>query len=121
MDSITVTVPQPHEEVVVTLTSPTQVDVAQPTPVTVVGSASVGPQGPPGPPGPPGSAPQAFTHTQATPAASVPITHNLGYFPNVTAVDLDSGQVIDTDIAYSSVNALTITFGSPRRFVAYLS
>jgi len=62
----------------------------------------------------------SFEFTQPTPAASWSITHNLGVHPSVTIVDT-GGTVIDPDIHYDSVNALTVTFGSATSGKAYLN
>lgn len=74
-----------------------------------------------GPPGAAGSAPQAFTYEQAAPVASLQIVHSLGFYPNVTVVEIGTGILIDTDVSYNSINDLTLTFATPTSFTAYLS
>lgn len=66
------------------------------------------------------SAGGSYTHTQATPAASWTVTHNLGYRPAVTVFDA-SGVLVITDFTHASINALTITFAAPIAGVAHLS
>lgn len=64
--------------------------------------------------------PQAYTHTQGTPANPWEITHNLGFFPNVTVVD-SGGSVVEGDITYLSPNSLQIAFSGAFSGLAYLS
>lgn len=72
-----------------------------------------GPQGPPGAPG------AGFTHTQASPAATWIVTHNLGLQPGVS-VQVGGEQVI-ADVIYSSLNVVTIVFASPQSGFARLA
>ena len=48
------------------------------------------------------------------------ITHNLGYFPNVTVVD-STGTVCEGDLVYTSNNVLTLTFSQAISGTAYVS
>ena len=73
--------------------------------------------GPAGPQGPPGAG-IGYDHTQASPSASWIITHNLGYYPSVTV--RVGGNLVLTDVAYGSVNAVTLTFASPQSGTAHL-
>ena len=61
-----------------------------------------------------------FTHDQMTPSAVWTITHNLGFFPNVTAFD-SAGTEIIGQIDHVSQNSMTITFSSSNAGKAYLS
>ena len=51
---------------------------------------------------------------------SVPITHNLGFHPNVT-VKSSAGDILETGIDYNSINILTLTMAQPFSGTAYLS
>lgn len=51
---------------------------------------------------------------------SVSITHNLGFFPNVT-VKTSAGDILETGIDYNSTNQLTLTMAQPFSGTAYLS
>jgi hypothetical protein len=51
---------------------------------------------------------------------SVPITHNLGFFPNVT-VKTSAGDILETGIDYNSINQITLTMAQPFSGTAYLS
>ena len=62
----------------------------------------------------------AYTHTQSISSNTWSITHNLNFFPNVTVVD-SSGAICEGEIAYTSNDALTITFSGQFSGVAYLS
>jgi hypothetical protein len=62
----------------------------------------------------------AYHHTQNTSSNTWTITHNLGFYPNVTVAD-SGGSLVEGEITYSSVNALTIRFTSAFSGQAYLS
>lgn len=81
-----------------------------------------GPQGPSGPQGPTGPAgvPAVFVYTQPSLASIWTVTHNLNKNPSVSVVDT-GGTTIIPDIHYDSVNAVTITFGSPTSGKAYFN
>ena len=51
---------------------------------------------------------------------SVELTHNLGFFPNVT-VKTSAGDVLETGIDYNSINKITLTMAQPFSGTAYLS
>ena len=51
---------------------------------------------------------------------SLPITHNLGFSPNVT-VKTSAGDVLETGIDYNSSNQITLTMAQPFSGTAYLS
>lgn len=69
------------------------------------------------PAAPPAAA--SYTHTQTTPAASWPITHNLSRYPQVTVVDTAGARLL-TDVVYGSANSVTVTHAVPLAGVAYL-
>jgi len=48
------------------------------------------------------------------------ITHNLGFYPNVTIKD-SAGNVLETGIDYNSINQITLTMAQPFSGTAYLS
>jgi hypothetical protein len=50
----------------------------------------------------------------------VSITHNLGFYPNVTIKD-SSGDIVETGIEYSNTNQITLTMAQPFSGTAYLS
>ncbi len=92
--------------------------MAQPIAVTVISRGLTGPPGDKGAPGPPGPpAPTGaggdlhYTHTQAIPAASWVITHNLNKFPAVSVVDSSGGEV-EGEVTHDSVNQLTVNFSA---------
>jgi hypothetical protein len=51
---------------------------------------------------------------------SISITHNLGFYPNVT-VKTSAGDVLETGIDYNSINQITLTMAQPFAGTAYLS
>ena len=69
---------------------------------TVVTVTTAGPQGP----GDGGGA--AYVHTQASPATTWTINHNLGFRPSVELLDSGS-QEIDGAIAHPTVNQTVVT------------
>ena len=102
---------------------PIEIDV-DPTPVTIRAGGALTPNpdilvlpGPAGPAGPPGAG-LGYDHTQGSASATWIITHNLGYYPSVT-VNI-GGEIGLVDVAYGSVNVLTITFASPQTGSAHL-
>jgi len=64
--------------------------------------------------------PVSYFHTQGTAATTWTVTHNLGWYPNVTVMD-SGGTTVEGDITHVSVNALTITFAGAFSGKAYLS
>jgi hypothetical protein len=64
--------------------------------------------------------PQSFRHIQIPNSTNWVITHNLGFRPSVTVIDLD-GDVVNGDILYNTINQLTITFSSAIKGEAYLN
>ena len=70
---------------------------------TVVTVTTAGPQGPGG-----GGGAAAYVHTQASPATTWTINHNLGFRPSVELLDSGS-QEIDGAIAHPTVNQTVVT------------
>lgn len=62
----------------------------------------------------------SYRFTQAVASTTWVITHNLGYYPNVTVVD-STGTVCEGDITYTSNNIITITFSAAISGLAYTS
>ena len=69
---------------------------------TVVTVTTAGPQGPGG------GAGAAYVNTQASPATTWTINHNLGFRPSVELLDSGS-QEIDGDIAHPTTNQTVVT------------
>ena len=70
---------------------------------TVVTVTTAGPQCPGG-----GGGAAAYVHTQASPATTWTINHNLGFRPSVELLDSGS-QEIDGAIAHPTVNKTVVT------------
>jgi hypothetical protein len=79
-----------------------------------------GPPGPKGDPGPAGPAGGSYLHVQAVPAAVWNITHGLGFYPNVTAVDSTRREVW-CETEYPSTTTVRLTFSAALGGEAYLS
>lgn len=83
-----------------------------------------GPEGPEGPQGPagPGVALEdlSYVHVQTTPESTWLITHNLGYYPNVTVVD-SAGIEHEGDLSYATLSTVVVDFASAFAGKAYLS
>lgn len=62
----------------------------------------------------------SFRQAVTIAATSWVITHNLGYYPNVTVID-STGTVCEGDLTYTSNNVLTLTFSEAITGTAYLS
>jgi hypothetical protein len=62
----------------------------------------------------------AYTHIQNAVSYTWDVSHNLGFRPNVTAVN-SSGLVVEGDVEYIDNDNLTITFAIPVTGKAYLS
>lgn len=61
-----------------------------------------------------------FTHNQMISATTWTITHNLGFYPNVTVSD-SAGTIIEGQVEYPDVNTVVLTFSSAFAGKAYLS
>ena len=114
-----------------------------------VATGPPGPQGPPGPPGSngtgtdevwigateptdlalelwvdtdenPSSTGVSYVHTQGVASAMWQITHNLGFFPNVTVID-SGNSVVEGEIIYVDANRVDVGFSGGFTGVAYLS
>jgi len=51
---------------------------------------------------------------------NISITHNLGFYPNITIKD-STGDVVETGIEYSNTNQIMLTMAQPFSGTAYLS
>lgn len=61
-----------------------------------------------------------YLHQQAVPAALWTITHNLGFYPNVTVIDSANTQV-EATVVYLSDAVLTVEFSGAMAGSATLS
>jgi hypothetical protein len=61
-----------------------------------------------------------FTFSQAAPASTWTIVHNLGRYPAVSVVDSANTQV-EGDVTYVSANEITVAFASGFSGEAYLN
>jgi hypothetical protein len=61
----------------------------------------------------------AYVYTQASPAATWTILHNLGFNPTVTL--MVDGEEVETDVDYPSINMVVITWGTPQVGTARLT
>lgn len=78
-----------------------------------------GPQGPPGPPGEEGSG--AYRHVQIAAATAWVIDHNLGFRPNVSAVDSAGTEIMPGEVVYTSGTTIVLQFSAAVGGEAYLS
>ena len=62
----------------------------------------------------------AYTHTQGVSNSTWTITHNLGFYPNLTVQD-SAGTIYEGEITYTNTDSLTVTFSSAFSGKAYLS
>jgi hypothetical protein len=62
----------------------------------------------------------AYTHTQSATATTWTITHNLGFYPNVTVFD-SGDSMVEGSVNHASINSLTITFSAGISGKAHLS
>lgn len=85
---------------------------------------TIGEQGPPGPQGaigatgPAGAGDANFVFSQQVPLASWIVQHGLNKYPAIAVVDT-AGSVVIADLAYTSLNVVTITMASPMSGIAY--
>jgi hypothetical protein len=63
---------------------------------------------------------QSYRYIQSSNSSTWIVTHNLGFRPSVTVIDLD-GDVVNGDITYDTANQLTLTFAQPIKGEAYLN
>lgn len=76
--------------------------------------AASGPQGPPGP-----ASGSSYRHTQATPAGTWIIPHNLGALTGLSVYI--AGELVHADVVWSlDLNTTTVTFPTPVSGVAVL-
>lgn len=106
--------------------SPGATPVTPPSEVSVYGGpqgpkGDTGDTGPAGPQGPIGLTPTiAYTHSQNAVSSTWSITHNLGFYPNVSTTDV-TGFGIEGTVNYINANSLIVTFGIATTGYAYLS
>lgn len=84
---------------------------------------AAGPQGPAGTAGTSAEdipALVSYYHIQSAPATTWSITHNLGFYPNVTTLN-SAGDNVEGVVAYPTLNSVTITFSEAISGKAYLS
>lgn len=62
----------------------------------------------------------SYVHTQSTSLSVWAITHNLGWYPNITVQD-SAGTTVEGDIIYTDLYSLIITFSGSFTGKAYLS
>ncbi len=62
----------------------------------------------------------SYVHTQAVPSDTWSIAHNLNFYPNVSVLD-NLGRVVEGDVAYPTINTVTLQFSAAFSGVAYLS
>jgi hypothetical protein len=65
-------------------------------------------------------APLSYIHSQATLSNTWTITHNLGFYPNVTVKD-NFDNIVEGYITYNNTSTLTIQFSYALSGIAYLS
>ena len=51
---------------------------------------------------------------------SFSLTHNLGYYPNITVIGSD-GNLLLGNISYTSINTINVSFSRPQAGTVYLS
>jgi hypothetical protein len=62
----------------------------------------------------------SFVHNQAVAASTWTITHELGWFPNVTVID-SGGATVEGDLAHITSSQLRLVFSGAFTGTAYLS
>ena len=63
-----------------------------------------------------------YVHTQSTISNDWTITHNLGYFPNVTILDNENPpRIVEADIRYLNTSSVRIIMNTSMSGTAYLS
>ena len=62
----------------------------------------------------------SYRHIQAISLSTWDITHNLGWYPNITVVD-SAGSIVEGEISYTNENSLSLIFSSAFSGNAYLS
>ena len=63
-----------------------------------------------------------YVHSQSTVSNDWTITHNLGYFPNVTILDNENPpRIVEADILYLNTSSVRIIMNTSMSGTAYLS
>lgn len=107
-------------EEIVLATETVEITISTPTEESI-SISEVGAVGPPGPQGEPGDDADAFyLHDQMSASATWTITHNLNKYPSVTIVT-SSGDEVEGDVNYTSINSVEITFAAAFAGKAYLN
>ena len=91
------------------------IDVILDLPEVVELTVSAGLEGPPGPKGDPGAAGAGaipIVYTQEVPSAVWIVTHNLGYWPDVTVYTV-AGERMLPDVIHGSLNTFTVIHANP--------
>ena len=99
---------------------PKVVPALRSTPVVVVDRPTVVHAGTPGLQGPPGTGGAGYVHTQATPAATWTINHNLGFRPSVELIDA-GGAEFDAEIVHTSLNQTVVYLDEATAGIARLN
>lgn len=61
-----------------------------------------------------------YVHTQSSASNEWSITHNLGFFPNVSVLD-NENRIIEADVQYLNINSVKIVMNVALSGVAYLT
>lgn len=105
---------------------PGQTNTIQVSPVQGGARGVQGTQGTQGTQGPAGAnaevslADLSYHHVQNVASSIWNITHNLGFYPNITVVD-SAGTVLEGDLEYIDLNNIRVTFSAAFSGNAYLS
>lgn len=62
----------------------------------------------------------AYHHVQGISSDTWDVTHNLGFYPNVTTMD-SGGSIVEGELEHLSAYRIQITFSAPISGNAYLS
>lgn len=107
------------------MTTPVRIEVLARTQRIVVdpstSAVSVINAGPQGPPGIGGGSTNSYTHTQVETASSWVINHYLGFKPNITVEEADTGHVVECAEIHHSTIQVELQFNTPRAGTARLS
>jgi hypothetical protein len=90
-------------------------------PLVVGGPTTLGPKGDTGltgPTGPAGAPYAGFLHTQATPAATWVVTHNLNRRPTVVVILTGSTEQVWPDVSYPDRMTVSLEFPTPSTGIA---
>ena len=105
------TQPTPNSGDVILITKPAPADVVEEI-IYIPGSVGTGGSGT--------TQSVSYVHNQSVSSDSWTITHNLGFYPNVTFQD-SAGTIIEGELNYTTRNTLIATFSAAFSGKAYLS